>query len=424
VTGPPAHTLTRSAGSRTIHSLVIEHDHGVAHRIWRANDPDAGILVAGIAPDFRRPYDLWREVFIALGKDPEVSGAGRDSELDWALLPAWFLAHRIRHLVLINAERLPAKHLLDVSGLAAVGNVELWLVAFEPVATTYERAIETWPTSTVTLEDLVGVLEELDEPGRADVPLDFPRVPLDNFMTFLADARRELSAGEFQVVGELFRFSVEGARQWFREANDTVCEESVLGYLRRLLRTCATTDEVTVVVRGIQVAAFHEGWLVNADIARLIATADQASRAAVTSTLTWRRLLAYKEPYRGAACALAAADLSVDEMLTIRCMDVDEAGHSVQLSRGSSAETIEVPVGAGVLLRAQRIYREHQGAHPDEPFFGLENEPLERRYLAAAMRAPILELGVPLYSQRVMVSPLSTVHWGARWGLSVQELAK
>ena len=146
--------------------------------------------------------------------------------------------------------------------------------------------------------------------------------------------------------------------------------------------------------------------------------------AAVTSPRTWRRLLAYKEPYRGAACALGAADLSVDEMLTLRCQDIEESGESVNLTRGATTEKIDVPPGAGVLLRAQRIYREHQGADPDDPFFGVEEQPLERRYLAAAMRAPILELGVPLYSQRVMVTPLSTVHWGARWGISVQALAK
>jgi hypothetical protein len=418
-----AQTLSRSQRTRAIHSLVLEHDHQTAHRIWRANKPGAGVLVAGIVPDFRRLYDLWREIFLALGKDPEISGAGRDSELDWALLPAWFLAHRIAHLILINAERLPPQHLLEISGLAALGDVNLWMVAFDPVSSKYEAAIGTWPTSTASIDDLLALLDGLDDPPEGPGPAEFPRVPIDNFVTFLADARRELTTDEFSVVDELFRSNVEAARHWFAEGQDQVSEESVLGYLRRLLRTCATTDEVTVVVRAVQVAGFHEGWLVNADVARLIATSEQASRAAIGSPLTWTRLLAYKEPYRGAACALAACDLSVDEMLTLRCRDIDPSGGSAQVVLAGEAKRVEVPSGAEVLVRAQLIYRDHQGAGPDEPFFGIEDKPLERRYLAAAMRAPILELGVPLYSQRVMVTPLSTVHWGARWGLSVQELA-
>ena len=125
---------------------------------------------------------------------------------------------------------MPPQHLLDVSGLAALGDVELWLVAHHPVSVRYEHAIGTWPTSAATLEDLLALFPRLGDPADVLEAPEFPRVPVDNFVTFLADARRELTPQNFEVVDQLFHANVEAARRWFNTAKEDVSEESVFAY--------------------------------------------------------------------------------------------------------------------------------------------------------------------------------------------------
>jgi hypothetical protein len=404
-----------------LHSFVSEHDHDAAHQIWRISDPASGVIVAGVAPNMRRLYELGQDLLISLGKDLMVTGSGRDADLDWDLLPVWLLAHRIRHVVIMNAEWLPPKFIEDLAGLAAVTGIDLWLVAHDPVPESYFRTLDQWPVSTDPAA-LVRLVRAAPRAQKAVGAVSFPRVPNDNFPTFLAEARRHLDPDDFAVVDARFRAAFTAADLWFVQAS-VVDEESVLSLARAALYECASTYESLVVVRGTQVAAFRRGWLVKVDIVRLLVTADAVSRAAIHSPATWQRLSAYREPYRAAACALAACDLSIAEILTVTCGGVDPDGSIVTYHLDGSLQQVTVPVGAEVFLRAQRIYREHEGATPDEALFSADGELMNDRFLGIALRAPILEVGVPLLSQRALRTRMDSRRWANRWGLSVQALA-
>lgn len=149
-------------------------------------------------------------------------------------------------------------------------------------------------------------------------------------------------------------------------------------------------------------------------------SADQAAASAVTAPTTWRRLAAYREPYRGAVCALAAVGLGIDDMCELACSDVDAAG--TQVTFGGTA--MDIPAGAEVFVRAQLLWRSYFGAEPTDLFFADEhNHLLARRLLSQALRDPLLELGVPLISQQAVPARLDSGRWANRWGVSIVRAA-
>ena len=175
-------------------------------------------------------------------------------------------------------------------------------------------------------------------------------------------------------------------------------------------------------VRALQAAAYSADWSLSVDLPRFKAMAENMSAAAVESPETWRRLRAYREPYRGAACALAARELAVDTMLALRIDDVSADGRSVSVERNGVREKFSVPPGAELYLRAQVWHRRFQGAVGTELLFATEEGPMTDRYLSSAIRAPASEVAVPLYSQQVERGEVTAKRWVRRWGLAVQAL--
>src|ERR1039458_2725250 len=94
----------------------------------------------------RRSYELTWELLFAFGKESDVAGAGRDETLNWEVLVAWIVAHRVQHIVLVDAQWLRRVMLEEMIGLASVTATTLWLVAQYPLEDEYEQALEGWFT--------------------------------------------------------------------------------------------------------------------------------------------------------------------------------------------------------------------------------------------------------------------------------------
>lgn len=416
-----AATAAPGGGPGRIHHVLAEHDTNGARTIGRANNPDAGIIATRAAPDLRRRFELGWDLLECFGVRNDLTGAGRDDDASWDALISWLLAYRIRHVVLLDAQWLPRPLLDEVAALAALCGLELWLVAHHPVSTEHLDAIARWPHDTPPPAQLVGVVRAGLDTGRDPTPpLGFPAVPRDNFFTFRAEARRRLDPAAYAVVDERYRQAFTAAAK--HVAAITVDEASVLEYLRGELNRCASTDEMFTVVRATQAAAFHAGWLVNADVVRLVVTAETASRAAIHDPDTWRRLRGYRDPYRGAACGFAAADIAITEMQAVTLADVAHDGATATVARDGSTVTVELPAGSRVFVRAQRVHRVNQDAEDTDLLFADQDEPMRDRFLVNALRAPILEIGVPLLSQATNWTRVDSKRWATRWGLSVQEL--
>jgi transcriptional regulator with XRE-family HTH domain len=283
-----------------IKTMVLEHTSDGVRRLRGGSNPDAGLVVAAIPPDVRRSYPITWELLEGLGKITDVSGAGRHEDLNWELVAAWILAHRVGHLVLVDAQWIPPRLFSDITGLAAVTGVTLWLVAHAPLPDSYAEAVEGWPTEVADPAALAALVSAALRPQEEEGSPKYPRPPADSYLTFRAEARRRLTSVEFALVDARLHEAYEEAAGWFGDQpKAAIDEDSVLAYLRRRLHGCASAEEMLIEVRGVQVAAHNADWLVSADVTRLVATAQNASAAAVHSPHTWRRLRAYREPYRG-----------------------------------------------------------------------------------------------------------------------------
>lgn len=401
-----------------LRSVVAVHDHHQTWELLGANNPAAGVLVVQVTPDLRRSHELGQDILAALGKRDDVSGAGRHADIDWDVLTAWLLAYPIRHLILVDTQWLPTPLYRQVAELAAVTDLECWLVAQEPVADRYVELVAEWPHVTATVGDLLATVSRpvpAAQPGAAS----FPQVPEVNFTTFLADCHRLLHPDEAAVVNARFCEVAHRADAWLAEAELT--ELDVVEHLRKEVNLCSTVDEMLVAVRAVQARAFEHDWLIQVELSQLLATADTAPNAAIRSPETWRRLAVYREPYRGAACALAAAELSITEMQTLSLADINANGSSVTIERDGPT-TIHIPSGAEVYLRAQRVLRQIEGADTSDRLFANEDGPMRDRYIVYALRAPITEVGVAVISGAVQRQRVDSKRWANRWGVSVQSL--
>lgn len=405
-----------------VRSVVIHHDTDTARRIRGSSNPDAGLVAASVPADMRRGYELTWELLEGLGKVRDITGAGKLVGLNWELLAAWSLARGIEHFIIVDAQWLPRPVLEDVIGLCAVTQTTLWLVAQQPVDDEYVEALADWPTEPAKLIELEVVLTTPRRSGpRAPEP--FPTVPADNFTSFRSEACRRLTPDAFEIVDARFRSAFARALAWIDERRgEAVDELSLLAHIRSELHTCVSADEMLTVLRGVQVAAFRRGWLLSFDLPRLVATVERASEAAVRSPLTWRRLEAYREPYRGAACALVACELGLETLGRVRLEEVVDGGRVVRIAEPDGVRAVELPAGANLFLRAQVIYRRIQGAGPGDLLFATEQGPIPAKRLADSVRAPVTELGVPIYSQIVDRVTLDPKRWAQRWGLAVQAL--
>jgi len=174
-----------------------------------------------------------------------------------------------------------------------------------------------------------------------------------------------------------------------------------------------------VVVRATQAAAHRSGSHINADLTRLVLTAETAARAAVSSPQTWKRLRAYRDPYRGCACALAASKLGLDEMVALTVESVEADGSAVLVD----GAPVAIHSGAQLFVRARRLVRVNAGATGGAPLLADETgAPMRRRVISAAVRVALLEVGVAIASQRSVPTRTDGTAWMSRWGLSVGSL--
>jgi DNA-binding XRE family transcriptional regulator len=360
-------------------SLIVMHPDTTAIRKLRgASNPDAGLVVAAVPPDLRRSYELTWEVLAGLGKLKDVTGAGRHADMNWELLVAWFAAHGIQHVVLVDAQWLTKTLLADMIGLASVSGVHLWLVAQQPIEEVFVAAIDRWPVRQGGEAELAGYVTAAVRRVEVEINEHFPAVPEDNYPTFRAEAKKCLSQDQFGVVDARYQEAFGKATQVVTQLAKTKAmdEEHLLGHVRAELKECRSMEEMLTVVRAIQAAAHRVGWLVSSDLPRLVVTAESVASAAVHSPSTWRRLRAYREPYRGAACVFAGLEVSPETMQAVRVDDVADDGLCVSVTQQGARQVLAVPEGAGVYLRAQMLYRRNQGAAGTDLLFANEEEPM------------------------------------------------
>lgn len=370
--------------------------------IWRglaaASDPEAGAVAITVRPDIRRAGWLGVDLLAALGVRRDVSGVGRNADADWALVPAWFRAWPVRELAVLRSDLLRPGLLEPLLLLAAQLDLTMWLVDGGGIDDAHARFREAWVGSRASADTFRAHWRAVRPKAHArareeDSP--FPVVPDADFPLFRAAARHGLDPDDFARVDALFLSCLEDALGWARSASPTVggCKDRLGG----LLRPMGSLARMTVAVRAHQVALFREGWLLRVDVPGLLASTDLADRDTGPRAGAWRALRAYREPWRGTVCALAAAGLSIDAICGLTVADAAPDGSSVTVD----GPVVPLEPEAALFLRAQRELRLDELANDGDQLIGWEEGDRGWRAVVTALNAAARELDATFVGRHV-----------------------
>lgn len=382
-----------------------------------------GVAVAEPTPMQRRRRigRLAEHVLEAVGISGDVAGVGRNDTDDWQLAHL-HLAHRnIRHLIVIDSHLLNSYELQHIIELTYATATDLWLVAYpDHVTDEHLKTLARWPATTEDPELFASRF--LQDPAatpadKADSDLQV-RVPATTFLTFRADVRELLDTDEHAAVEERYLAAHRAASEL--AANDTLDEDTVAAWLTRQLAQCATVEQMLTTVRATQAQLLVAGWYLQVDLDAFLGANQQPHTAATRSRETWRRVGAYRQPYRTAACALAGANLTLQQMRELRIADVaDDASHVTV-----DGQQVPIETDAQTYLALQRLARQIDGAQPDDVLLADQaGTPCSNNQLKRAVTDPAAELGVALISGQVVRRTVNPSYWTRRQGLSVQPLA-
>lgn len=396
-----------------------------AHARWISGLGDVadGVVVVQARPGTRRDGWLAADVLAAMGKRRDVTGKGRNHDQDWALASIWLTAHSVGDIIVTDLANLPDDVAEALLRLAAGAGATLWLVADHAIDEPLAQLLAQWPVTAVARPAFDAHWQERTT-DRGETPTSaagdgWPdAVPDADFPVFRAEARRLLTADEFAAVDAAYTQAHAATGLWLASAD--VTEQTVAEHLRDLLTGCTTSAQMTTSLRAAQVAAFTAGWYVQADLLRLLAAGDATVAAAGGDPATWRKLRAYRDPHRGAICALTAAGLDIAGQQQLRIGDVADDGTSVH----TSGRAVVVRPDAAVYLRAAVQRRRSEGASDDETLLTIATgTPMRAKGIADVIAAAMRELGVALVSGQVLRSDSDHASWLRRRGVSVTHLA-
>lgn len=247
------------------------------------------------------------------------------------------------------------------------------------------------------------------------------RAPQVDFPVFRAVCRDQLDPDDFALVDDRYVTTHHDTQTWHDQQNDpgAVDEDAFATWLRGLLDRCSTADQMLTTIRAVQACLFVNGWFVQVDLDAFLGANQRVLTSAARDEETWRRLRAYRQPYRQAVCAMAAAGLSIDQMRATRLSDVDV--HAIHVLVDGIPITIEPPAREGLLSQVhhQRIL----GFEDDQPLLtDSDDNPLSDYQLRRAVKEPLLEVGVALLNGKVVVRTIDERHWARRRGVSLQHL--
>jgi hypothetical protein len=239
-----------------------EDDPTFADALSARASPPGGVVVVRPVPGVSELNHLAADLLIGLGKRFDALAREKQSRRAWVLATVWLQAERTRHVVVVDADRLPPSAWLAMTAFAQTTAAHVWFIAStQPPSPGQSKAAGTPPR--VALADFLAALPVAarPEPVRLEGPL-----PGDDFLTFRASCRELLPMERFGVVDRVYRrFFVDtfNALTRLRRAGRRPSEQWVLDHLRQAVSTASGPNETLVRLRAAQAACFRLGLLVN-----------------------------------------------------------------------------------------------------------------------------------------------------------------
>lgn len=400
-----------------IHLTIARSDSAHVQRLRGLNRPWNGVVCIRLRPDTRRIHPILSDLLAAMGIRNDVSGRPRNMQESMYHTVVWLLANQITDVIVTGAELLDPDHGRQLIQLAHVTGTALWLVGDHVISDSLLEVLEDWPIEPLNQAAFDKRWEPAtthDESERRDPGVCWPQhVPSSDFPVFIAEARRHLNGDDVAVVESAYWSCVATSKAALTQIKN-VDADSVAQVLDLAVADAVSMSEVITTVRAVQAAAFTSGWFIQVNMRSLLANSGHTGRGVMQDPAALDRLRAYSQPYRAAACVLAAARVARGHTVAMRLDDVLPSG---ALSRQGS-----VPQDAWVYLRALRLERITSGAGPQDALFAdARGEEITGRALTRAVDDAARELGLAIASVRTVKESRGR-SWIDAVGVSVQPL--
>ncbi|MGH2948339.1 MAG: hypothetical protein ACRDPC_19135 [Solirubrobacteraceae bacterium] len=328
----------------------------------RLHCPARGVVVVRPTPG-HGGSGIARDILTALGKRFRA-GSPRAPERLIPLAGTWLRAERIRHLIIIKADRRPAAEWSTLRDLCAGADAPALslIIHRSQLAADEHAALGGTRHSELSVDELSRWLQPAPQPDaeRLGELREVPPVPDVDFPFFPSACAELLPAPAAQIAIDTF---TEGRRLTFHwlGVHRRARQREIVGYLDSLIAPCASPDAALSLLRGAQAALLTCGLLARID-PHLVAARHRTRRAAPTPD-TARRLRAVLEPHLAAAAAIVAlTGRDAESIAELRLRDIQRDGAAL-------AGGHVIPPHLQALICAQLLVRQADGATTEEPLF-------------------------------------------------------
>lgn len=369
--------------------LVTEAPEGTRpHALVRHADPDLQTAFLVARPDDGRPSGPAQDILGALGiRDNVVVAKGTPGQHS-KLAVVWLAAHRTRTVIVSSPQPLKDESLREYAQLAVAAGSNLLLACDVGHARSTAERLRCWGAEQTPWHAAIGALPPAQAPSTtvdAPDPVEWDRrvtLPRSDFTLFRDACRRLLPPNEFDPLDLLY---TQTARRVLADPRAPM-QEHIFEALNAEFDRSPNLDHCITVLRATQAALFRRGWLLGADLGKVITRLTHENRKMPLTDTHWRSLRAYRSPARSAACALAASGYGT--------------GDSMRLTLADAAETASLMLSVNALalpyLRAQRLNRYGEGAKDNELLFDST-----RTALSNALKDARRTLGLQLASHHI-----------------------
>lgn len=391
--------------------------------------PADGRLVVDVTPDGRNLDWLAVDIERGLGKNPHLSGAGRDTSDRWSRIHAWLIGGQVETVFVSRIQLLDERRLAAAIGLAVACGVDLWLIAQQdPLPERMAELLAEWPFEEVELLDFrrrwrsTRPRKPATEVTTAEEA--FPTVPLDEFVWFRAACRALLAPEEFVVVDEAFQAAAASTLAWI-DASDAIGEDEVVKLVGGLIGPCRSLNEAVTTLRAAQVAFFWRRYLLKVNLDCVLAAYAIAEQSALDEETTAKLGSYAAARYPVAAVIALGCEMSPKEIALLNLRDVSTTPEGISIAgRGS------LPPQTTRLVLPHLVERLMGGASSDAPLFVVHTTNKAKRDQRVTDRAIerlllciLKETGVRITHARSYTGLRgNSANWRWREGLSIQPL--
>jgi len=342
--------------------LVTEAPEGTRpHALVRHADPDLQTAFLVARPDDGRPSGPAQDILRALGVRDEVVAAKGSPGEQSKLAVVWLVAHRTRTVVVSSPQALKDGSLREYAELTTAAGSDLLLACDTGHARSTAGRLECWGATRTVWDCAVAALPPIrkdDADGPRVHPVEWDRqitLPRADFTLFRDACRRLLPHDRFEPLEVLY---TQTARRVLTDPRPPL-QHHIFKDLTDEFDRSPTLNHCVTVLRATQAGLFRRGWLLGADLEKVIIRLTSENRGLPLTDTQWRSLRAYRAPARSAACVLHATGYGTAAQLMLTLTDAADDSPLML-----AAHPLAQPY-----LRAQRLSRYGDGAQPHEPLF-------------------------------------------------------